>query len=451
MSVIKVYLVDYDRAMTTQVSTFALNNPQLGIKIVGTATNQKRCMDDITRPDVIKQGIDVFVISVHLPGKNGLFLANSVRNMFKNAKIIMTVDENTRHLVEQVKQVADDYIVKPFYVSRLFSLIREVVSANGLDIRYDDEESSDEEKNPGNVPIFEEEPELRSEDTLPPPLTDSVLAMVYSAKGGDGKSTVATNVAAALAKYSGKRVCIVDLDLEWPCVATELDLLENKKTIMDIADDLANRRLTVERLRDVLVTHPKTGLQALLGPLRPEEASVIDEQHIKTLYAYLRQMFDIIVVDSGVSVNNPTLRTILEADQILLVVTPTPGSLQKNVNFKTLLRRLQVPLHKVHLVLNRYDPKNNITPAKVEEIMQMKVKAKIPFIPYELQEASNRGELVVLSDKPDVRNPFLDATSIVYPYFKRPAGYRGGSASETKPQRGSLVSRFFGKVIASEQ
>src|SRR5690606_25000754 len=129
-----------------------------------------------------------------------------------------------------------------------------------------------------------------------PVLMDSTLALIYSAKGGDGKSTVATNVAAALAKHADtKKVCLVDLDLDWPCVATELDLLEHRKTIMDIKDDLIEGTLTEEKLRDVLVVHPPTGLYALLGPLRPEEAMDINEKHIKALYGYLRQMFDIII------------------------------------------------------------------------------------------------------------------------------------------------------------
>ncbi len=47
---------------------------------------------------------------------------------------------------------------------------------------------------------------------------------VFSAKGGCGKTTLATNMAAALADRGRREVCLVDLDLAFGDVAIALQL-----------------------------------------------------------------------------------------------------------------------------------------------------------------------------------------------------------------------------------
>src|SRR4029079_12232525 len=50
------------------------------------------------------------------------------------------------------------------------------------------------------------------------------LVTVFSAKGGCGKTTLATNLAAALADRGRREVCLVDLDLAFGDVAIALQL-----------------------------------------------------------------------------------------------------------------------------------------------------------------------------------------------------------------------------------
>lgn len=414
---IRVYLVDYDRTLLDRVASAAMANPEQGIRVVGTASSYKQCMDEIVQPRIAREGVDVFVISVYLPGRSGLELARAVRELYRDARVIMLVDDTTRHLVDQVTRVADEYLVKPFYVSRLFALVRSVHA------RPDD-------RDPGLAIEFEppalqqetKEPVLYSEDELPPPLSESIVAVVYSAKGGDGKSTVACNVAALLARLSSKKICIVDLDLSYPCVATDLDL-QVERSIVDLVPYLDNHALTAEVLRQSLATHLPTGLSALPGPLRPEEGRKITGDHVRLLLAYLKQMFDVIVVDCGVDVSDPVLVAMLEADRILLVVTPTISSLQKNASYLKLAERIRLPVQKFSCVLNRYTPSAPVTPAAVEQVLKLPVRARIPDMPDVLSEAQARGDLVALSDNPKVRDPWVDVAMLVYPYFKRPKDY----------------------------
>ncbi len=69
---------------------------------------------------------------------------------------------------------------------------------------------------------------LRDQAGAPAPEEDAagtgILVTVFSAKGGCGKTTLATNLAAALADHGRRDVCLVDLDLAFGDVAIALQL-----------------------------------------------------------------------------------------------------------------------------------------------------------------------------------------------------------------------------------
>jgi pilus assembly protein CpaE len=94
------------------------------------------------------------------------------------------------------------------------------------------------------------------------------IVTVFSAKGGCGKTTLATNIAAAIADSGRGTVALVDLDLAFGDVAIALQLFPTH-TIADavaIGEDLDGPALTS------LLTAHRSGLQALVAPLEPSAA-----------------------------------------------------------------------------------------------------------------------------------------------------------------------------------
>ena len=61
---------------------------------------------------------------------------------------------------------------------------------------------------------------------------------VFSTKGGVGKTTVAVNTAIGLAQKTGKRVAVMDLDLQFGDVGLMLDI-ESTRTISNIVEDIS--------------------------------------------------------------------------------------------------------------------------------------------------------------------------------------------------------------------
>src|SRR6202035_2454008 len=64
------------------------------------------------------------------------------------------------------------------------------------------------------------------------PARDGQVVTVFAAKGGCGKTTLATNLGVALARDTGYRVCVVDLDLAFGDVAISVQL-DPARTIVD--------------------------------------------------------------------------------------------------------------------------------------------------------------------------------------------------------------------------
>ncbi|HSH22878.1 MAG TPA: AAA family ATPase, partial [Acidimicrobiales bacterium] len=94
---------------------------------------------------------------------------------------------------------------------------------------------------------------------------------VASATGGCGKTFMATNLAYFLARHSGKRVCVVDLDLQFGEVSTALRL-KPRYTIYDALQREDNDDADLaEHFEEYLVGH-QTGIHVLAAPKDPSEA-----------------------------------------------------------------------------------------------------------------------------------------------------------------------------------
>src|SRR5207237_3095201 len=94
------------------------------------------------------------------------------------------------------------------------------------------------------------------------------IVTVFSPKGGTGKTVMATNLAASLAKHQGKRTLLLDLDLQFGDAAIMLGL-EPEKTIYDLV--VAPGELDSEKLAGYTTRHVR-GLDILPAPLPPRDA-----------------------------------------------------------------------------------------------------------------------------------------------------------------------------------
>lgn len=150
------------------------------------------------------------------------------------------------------------------------------------------------------------------------PAQGRVLAF-SRATGGAGATTLAVNVAHALARPERQaKVCLIDLDLQFGTVALQLDL-DPVPGLFDGAD--ARQSFDPARFLDGLVEH-RSGLRILPSPSAPISLEAIRPAVVNALLDLARIEFDYVIVDLPCALTNWTETVLSHADLLYLVTQP---------------------------------------------------------------------------------------------------------------------------------
>ena len=213
---------------------------------------------------------------------------------------------------------------------------------------------------------------------------------IFSPKGGVGKTTLAVNLAIALADHGSKRVCLVDLDLGFGDVAITLQLFP-ARTLADAVP--MGDGLEIGLLETLLTPH-RDKLFTLVAPVQPDAKDSIPAPLIGKVLRLLKSSFEYVVVDTSPSFDEHVLAAFDETDELLLVTTLDVPTL-KNVKIAVeTLDLLNFPKAQRHLIVNRADEKVGLTPEEVESTLGMKMDAAIPTSP-QVPNSTNSGEPIV--------------------------------------------------------
>ncbi|HVN11128.1 MAG TPA: AAA family ATPase [Kineosporiaceae bacterium] len=216
---------------------------------------------------------------------------------------------------------------------------------------------------------------------------------VFSAKGGCGKTTLATNMAASLADRGGRNVCLVDLDLAFGDVAIALQLFP-AHTIADavpLGDNVDFRAL------QALLTPHSPGLTTLVAPVEPGTGEGIPASLVSRTLEVLRDHFDYVIVDTPPAFDDHVLTAFDLSDVVALLATLDIPALK---NLKLTLETMDLlnyPRDRWRIVLNRADSKVGLAIGEVEKSLKATISAQIPSS-RDVPAAINRGVPIVLDD-----------------------------------------------------
>jgi pilus assembly protein CpaE len=171
----------------------------------------------------------------------------------------------------------------------------------------------------------------------------------YGAKGGVGTTTIAINLAIALHRELGRKVALVDLNLQFGDHRVFLDLGLDRKSIVDV---VSAPSIDSELLKSVLVKHD-SGVDLLLAPPSPETAELVSAGHIPVILDMLRSLYDYVIVDIDKRLDDLNLHVLDATDSVYVVMTADLSCL-KNVRLVLeTVGHLGWEAQRVQLVLNR--------------------------------------------------------------------------------------------------
>lgn len=219
------------------------------------------------------------------------------------------------------------------------------------------------------------------------------LMTFFSAKGGSGSTTVASNLAIQIHRSTGKRTVLVDLDLELGEIALYLGV-EPKFSFVDLAKNF--HRMDAGLLASFIECHD-SGVHLLSAPFHPERAESVTADQVKQILQFLKQQYDYVLVDVSNSFAPRTLSVFEKSDETYLISSVDLPSLRNIQRCQHIIGRLGSAAD-MRLVVNRYHADGDITLEDVEKALSMEVFWALPNDFESVIYAINTGRPVILDD-----------------------------------------------------
>src|SRR5437660_555091 len=222
-------------------------------------------------------------------------------------------------------------------------------------------------------------------------LGDSALLLRH---GGSGKTTVAVNLAAQLAREQPDRTALLDLSLTFGHTAALLGVHPETSLAAVPAESLAD--FDRKTLGQYLVEHA-SGLQLLVAGTRPEEGEVVTAAHVRAALGTMKRQFSATFVDCGSSFDEPTIAALELADRILVVCTPELNTLRDvRESVRIFGEIIHLDNKRVSFVFNHNQPFAVLAREQFESALEQPMTYELVHAGETAYKAANRGEPLVL-------------------------------------------------------
>ncbi len=220
-----------------------------------------------------------------------------------------------------------------------------------------------------------------------------VIAVVSPA-GGSGSTTLACNLATALAQQHGS--CgLLDLDLSSGALTSLLDLKPDK-TLADFCRHLDH--MDHEIFTRMLQRHD-SGVQLLAAPLSYEDVDFVTPEGVAAAVSLTRGMFRHVVLDLDHTFRKEQLEALHLADEILVVFQLEFAVLKNVMRMWSYLEKRGIDMSRVRLIVNRYGLAKQVSLREAENALGRKVTEYLPEDPKTVNRCNNNGVPMVL-DRP---------------------------------------------------
>jgi pilus assembly protein CpaE len=354
----KILIVDDDRLTLTIVAD-SLREAGL---VVETAQSGQEALQK-----AVGFGPDLIVLDVVMPDMDGFEVARQLRKDSRMALIpiiMLTTKGGIADKMTAFQAGADDYVTKPFDPVELQLRIKAHLARTRAALGVQ------RAKPRGKV------------------------ITLFSLRGGAGVTSLAVNLAAALAQMWQVEVPLLDLALESGHGALMLDL-RPRYTVGDLAQK-EPEDIEFGLMDGYLATH-ESGVRVLAAPRSAEEASIVAPSLVERMLQLLRDRFEYVVVDTASAFTEVTLAALDASDLIILLVTPEIACIKVTVNTLDIFASLGYPDGRLLAVVNHNFPKGALPAENIEASLHVPLMDGIPYDSVALVESINKGVPFMLS------------------------------------------------------
>src|SRR5499427_3656595 len=259
------------------------------------------------------------------------------------------------------------------------------------------------------------------------------IIAVLGAKGGVGASTIAHNVAWAVARDLATDSVVADLDLAFGTAGLDY----NQDPPLGIADAVFSPDRVDTAFIDRLLSKCTDHLSLLAAPATLDKVYDFGVEAFDAIFDTLRATMPCIVLDVPHQWSGWTKRALVGADDILIVAASDLANLRNTKNIFDLLKASRPndrpPLYCLNQVGVPKRPEINV--AEFAKAIESQPIVSIPFDPQMFGSAANNGQMIAeFSAGHRTTEMFLQIAQ------------RLTGRSETKKPRGSLLSPLIEKL-----
>lgn len=259
---------------------------------------------------------------------------------------------------------------------------------------------------------------------------DSKMFAFIGAKGGVGTTTVASNVASALAQDKTLRVLMIDLHPAYGDAA----LFFAAEPRFSVLDALENTHRLDEAYLRGLVVRTSAGLDLLASSDRSVVGS-IDAHRIRTLLEFVSRQYTHVVLD--VPRSDPAALDALEmSTKIVIVAQQELSTVRGAARMATTLRQ-RYGKDRVQVVVSRYDSASPIADADVARVTGVAIQHHFPSDYRLAVDALNRGRPLVVANHSKLAGSLIG--------FARSLAGAHLQAEKPAPKQAGLLGRLTGR------
>jgi pilus assembly protein CpaE len=370
----KIRVLIVDDIAETRENIRRLLQFERDMEVVGGARTGKEAISLAreTRPHVV-------IMDINMPDMDGISATEAVLKELPSAQIvILSVQSEPDYMRRAMLAGARDFLSKPPSADELVSTIRKVgqrALTQAVAIPAVQGPGA-----PGSI--------------SPAHAVHGKVIVIYSPRGGVGRTMVSTNLALSLQTEDTPTV-IVDAALQFGDVSACLNL-QTRNSLLDLVEQVGE--LDTD-LVDRIAVHHASGLKVVAAPARPEQAESVHGAQVSKVIRFLATIFQYVVVDTSAALNESTIGAIDASDIVVLIGAPDLPTIKNLRMFFDLSEALNLTPQKTVLIMNRMDKRFGISAEKVADLLKQPILAQIPLDDRVVPLSTNNGEPFILQDR----------------------------------------------------